>query len=188
MSERICKHRDCLHQGMPQSVDQFGKDATRSDGIHPYCRDCRSRISRERMANSESAKLKAREASAKYRAKPEASEKASAYYFEHKADYRRRERERTKRPDVLAKLAEKRRAYTERNQLKECARKAINYNIRKHRIVRPDLCQWCGLPSNGEILEAHHWRGYDPDFWLDVRFVHASCHVACESVDPADWP
>lgn len=188
MEPRICRRKKCQFAGAPQPFSEFSKDQSRHDGIGPYCRTCRNELARNRMARSEEARAKAREASARYRAKPEAVEKASAYYLEHKADYRRRERERTKRPDVLAKLAEKRRAYTERNQLKEAARTAINYSIRKNRISRPDRCHWCGLPADGEVLEAHHWRGYEPEFWLDVRFVHASCHVICESVDPLDWP
>ena len=56
------------------------------------------------------------------------------------------------------------------------------------KIVLPDHCEWCKEPATPKELQAHHWRGYDPDHWLDVKYVHRACHFKCEKVKPEDWP
>lgn len=50
------------------------------------------------------------------------------------------------------------------------ARTAISNALRLGKIIKPNKCQVCGLV--GEV-EAHHWRGYSRESWLDVQWL---CH------------
>jgi hypothetical protein len=45
---KICIHQDCPHHGTPQPISAFSKDATRSDNLDKYCKDCRNRMAKER--------------------------------------------------------------------------------------------------------------------------------------------
>ena len=82
----------------------------------------------------------------------------------------------------------KRAEYRTRNALKNRARVAHDLATRAGKIVKPAACEWCKEPATPKELQAHHWRGYDPDHWLDVKYVHRACHFKCEKVKPEDWP
>ena len=187
MEERICTHKECPFAGSPQSIGQFSKDRTKPSGYHPHCRTCRSRNAQLRMESNPDARERASAATARYRTTERGRERTRAYYEEHKPIFRERDRQYAKRPEVRAKRAAKQASYRERNQHKECARTAVYNALRSGHLSIPERCDWCGQPANGERLEAHHWRGYDAVFWLDVKFVHATCHDACESVAPDEW-
>lgn len=40
-------------------------------------------------------------------------------------------------------------------------------------VVKPECCEQCGRRRR---LEAHHWRGYAKEHWLDVQWLCRSCH------------
>ena len=46
-STKICTHSPCEHNGTPQPVAQFYRQATAKDGLNPYCRGCYKEIGRE---------------------------------------------------------------------------------------------------------------------------------------------
>jgi len=45
---KVCSKADCEHKGEPQSLDDFDKNKTMSDGRASYCKDCRRRSQRDK--------------------------------------------------------------------------------------------------------------------------------------------
>lgn len=190
MTTKVCRRADCPLAGQPQPVEHFAVDRNRPDGRHPYCRTCRSAEAAQRKARSPEARASARAANARYRESEHGREHIRAYYTS--PEYRERtneyQRSYAKRPEVKEKLAEKRRAYSERNQRKERARHAVARALKTGALVKPLACDWCGGPAAPADLEGHHWRGYEPQFWLDVKFVHADpCHLQSHALPPGEW-
>jgi len=54
------------------------------------------------------------------------------------------------------------------------ATNAVNHAIRDGKLPRPDslLCHYCPKPAK----QYHHWKGYEPEHWLDVLPVCRDCH------------
>lgn len=187
MKTKLCSRPDCRLAGIPQSTQVFCIDKTRLDELHPYCRECRSKLASKRMENNPIVKEKARQATARYYKTKAGREKRRLYYIEHKSEFRARERKNQSRPDVLLKKAKKQALYRERNILKEAARRCIHYAIKAGEVIRPQNCEWCGKPANGEVLQAHHWQGYEFQNWFNAKFVHHDCHFRCEGATPEHW-
>lgn len=190
MTTKICRRSDCSLGGLPQPIEVFAIDKTRPDGRHPYCRSCRTALAANRLAKSADAREKTREAQARYRASETGRERIRAHYTSR--EYRERvneyARDYAKRPEVREKLAEKRKAYDERNQLKVCARRAVVRALRTGVLTKPPKCEWCGLVAGSSALEGHHWKGYEPEEWLSVKFVHADpCHLQAHQLPPGEW-
>jgi predicted Zn-ribbon and HTH transcriptional regulator len=148
-------------------------------------------MAKERMAKDPGAKIRAKEATARYRKTEHGKNKIRAK--QHSKEYRvaanAYQREYSKRKDVKIKLCIKRANYSTRNMLKEKARHVANYAKKSGELIVPHYCDWCGYPGYPDNpLEIHHWRGYDPAHWLDVKFVHEKCHDECENVTPERWP
>lgn len=79
-------------------------------------------------------------------------------------------------PDrVRASAAKTRARYPER----ELARRAVGLAILAGQLV-PQPCRICGLKPkkvNGrQRIEAHHHKGYDPEFWRDVEWLCVPHH------------
>ena len=69
---------------------------------------------------------------------------------------------------------------------RETANTAVNHAVRDGWLVPPNRCDWCGdtpAPTyNGSrSIEAHHHRGYEQKYWLDVIWLCPNCHVAAHS-------
>ena len=54
------------------------------------------------------------------------------------------------------------------------ARSAVQYALRKGRLVKPESCERCG--RSGVKLNGHHHKGYDKEHRLDVQWLCSSCH------------
>ena len=189
MDYKICKSPGCSFNGEPQPIDHFCKDRRTKDGYHPYCRSCRAEITRARLITNPDAKARALEASRRYQKTAYGKKKYHDYYMAHKSLYRESERKRNRRPEVKKQRAAKAAAYREHNKLKECARHAAKYALARGILVKPQFCQWCGNPAKPEELEIHHWQGYEPQFFLSVKFVHSDpCHTLCEGKSVSEWP
>ena len=67
--------------------------------------------------------------------------------------------------------------YIKENAEKHKAHTAVGTAVRSGRLIKPIKCSICG---NGGRIEAHHWKGYDEKYWLDVQWV---CHLCHESID-----
>ena len=189
MDTKICPRPGCRFNRSPQPIDQFCKDSKTSDGHAVYCRTCAADRARERMKSPEAKEL-ARQANARYYASDHGRARIRATYTspEYREKVNEYAKEYSKRPDVKLKLAMKVAAYRTRNALKHRARKVCTLAILSKKIVQPDHCEWCNGPALPKELQAHHWRGYDPEHWLDVKYVHRTCHLKCEKVKPEDWP
>jgi len=58
---------------------------------------------------------------------------------------------------------------------------ALNYAVKKGKILPPEICDECGEvpePFNDgrRALQAHHHRGYAREHYLDVRWLCIKCH------------
>jgi 5-methylcytosine-specific restriction endonuclease McrA len=55
------KYKTCFicESRLPATPEYFNRDASRSDGLHPYCKECRSKKRAERYANSPDLRAKA---------------------------------------------------------------------------------------------------------------------------------
>lgn len=59
------------------------------------------------------------------------------------------------------------------------ARYYIHNAIRDGKLIKPENCENCGIKDWGEkrsMIEAHHYRGYEPEFWLVVQWLCTNCH------------
>ncbi len=64
--------------------------------------------------------------------------------------------------------------YRENNKLKIKARKASELALRIGTLVRPATCSECGIQTK---TEAHHHRGYEKSYQLDVVWLCRPCHA-----------
>lgn len=187
MNGKICYREGCLFYGKEQSINSFHKDSKRKDGVHPYCKSCRVKLSTERIKNNPDARKKAYEAANRFKKSPKGIEYTKEYYQSHKQEFRDRDKAYGKIPEVREKRAKKQRDYRDRNKLKEGARRSVNFAIKAGVIKRPDVCEWCGRPRGEETLQAHHWMGHDFQNWFNVKFVHKKCHTFVENISPESW-
>jgi hypothetical protein len=59
------------------------------------------------------------------------------------------------------------------------ARYYVQNAVRDGRLIRPDRCEKCNKKDWGikrSMIEAHHYKGYSPEFWLVVRWLCTDCH------------
>lgn len=66
----------------------------------------------------------------------------------------------------------------EKHPLHRKARGAISNAVRLGKIVKPTKCEMCGRT---EKLEAHHWKGYEQEHWLDVQWLCHSDHLKADN-------
>jgi hypothetical protein len=67
-----------------------------------------------------------------------------------------------------------------RNKVK--ARGAVSFGVQYGFLTRPATCQHPGkyAPQCGGKIEAHHWKGYDRENWLNVEWLCETCHTAAD--------
>jgi len=55
------------------------------------------------------------------------------------------------------------------------AKNFVNHAIRDGKLSRPDvkLCWYCTKPAQ----QYHHYRGYEPEHWLDILPICRKCHT-----------
>jgi len=83
---------------------------------------------------------------------------------EYAREYWLKNRER-----LLKKKKEHRHNHLEQYQ----AQDAVKSAVASGKLKRPDRCGKCGRKSR---IEAHHYKGYDRKYWLNVRWLCRSCH------------
>ncbi len=72
-------------------------------------------------------------------------------------------------------VASKDRQRRESDPLKWKARRAVREAVIAGRLVRPEACPACG--DSARQIHAHHHRGYEPDAWLDIKWLCTACHA-----------
>lgn len=108
----------------------------------------------------------------------------AARYERMKADPERHQqyldskrRERKARQDAKQSETERKRKWRAANREKDRALHAAHYAVEKAiakgELVRPETCELCGA---GGKIEAHHYKGYAPEFWLVVMWLCQMCH------------
>ncbi len=67
------------------------------------------------------------------------------------------------------------------------ARIAVGTEVRAGR-MKAEKCSACGLlpriVKGRQRIQAHHYKGYDPEHWLDVVWLCVRCHWSAESAIP----
>lgn len=69
--------------------------------------------------------------------------------------------------------------YAEMPINKKKARYYIHNAVRDGKLIKPKNCKKCGIKDWGEkrsMIEAHHYKGYEPEFWLVVEWLCTNCH------------
>ena len=69
-----------------------------------------------------------------------------------------------------------RRTTREERDLRKLAYKAFNKAISDGLIVRPTKCESDYTDHSSGTIEAHHFLGYEPEHWLDIRWLCRKCH------------
>lgn len=64
--------------------------------------------------------------------------------------------------------------YRIHNPKRSKAKAAVMYAIKTGRLPRPDSLQCHYCPARA--TQYHHWKGYEPEHWLDVVPVCVRCH------------
>ena len=83
---------------------------------------------------------------------------------------------------------EKYRKYSQQRywSVSENIRKAHYYvhnAIRDGKLVRPEFCEKCGIEDWGKkrtMIESHHYKGYEAEYWLTVQWLCTNCHKKAE--------
>jgi hypothetical protein len=61
-----------------------------------------------------------------------------------------------------------------KHPLNRKARGAVSSALNTGRLIKPERCDVC---NKKEKLQAHHWKGYEKEFWLDVQWLCHSDHL-----------
>lgn len=147
-------HWICSSCKQPVEHNGFYTDPTKPNGLDSKCKQCRSRLSKERRQKDRRA----------------AHEKDSASYWKNRVERLKKNKQwRENNKDRTRKQASERaKKYPEKTQ----ACSAVGASIKKGTLKRPDQCEMC---NKADFVEAHH-DSYDIDRWLVVTWLCRSCH------------
>jgi len=167
MAEQIITKRCCTCKQIKPHTE-FYQNKARKDGHQEDCKVCHRKADRK-YRQTETGKLNHRKGDRKYRQ----SEKGKITIKEKDKRYKQRENGK-----LVNWLAVKRFRAKHPEQTK--AGRAVNHAIEAGKMARPDtrLCHSCTKPAQ----EYHHWRGYDPEHYLDVVPVCKKCHKKIHSL------
>lgn len=145
----ICKNN--------KTEDSFYKDKRKKDGLYSSCKECSTIYSKTWIKNNkekrnENSKLWAR----KNREKVNLTNK------------KWREQNKEKLKDIYKN-------YKKRNPEKCKARYLLNLAVKKGIIIKPDKCEICLTKASGYKLRADHYKGYEKENKLIVRWICSTC-------------
>ena len=83
---------------------------------------------------------------------------------------RDRERKRNSKPERMASIGKRAKQWRVNNPEKYAAHTKLNNAVRDGKIIKPKVCDECGLPSK---LHAHHEDYIKP---LEVKWLCVPCH------------
>ena len=154
--------KTCIKCGETKPLESFYRNHERKDGRLERCKDC----------------VKVYEQSPERRAylkKWQQTEAGKACIKRNKPSPEV-QRERTKRyrssPKGQEKEAEYMEQYIQNNPEQRKAMTAIMHALERGKIEKPDSCQVCNKKRK---VQGHH-ESYEPEHWLDVIWLCASCH------------
>ena len=138
---------------------EFHRSKVKINGRTSRCKVCRAaqmKVQREipEVAEARKAQTKA------YREIPEVKEK--------KAEYQQTDVGRASQ-----KKSNDKRHATPEGQQKDKARAAVGYAVETGRMLKPERCSlyFPFYPICKGQIEGHHYKGYDPEHWLDVEWI-----------------
>ena len=150
--------RRCYKCGEPKPLGEFNRCRRDPLGRQRKCRAC------EKAYRDGPGKEKRRRSK-------------RAYYLKNRP--KMLARSRAQRLANLEKYAEYSRLDRQRHPQRHAARTAVSKAVRDGKLIRKP-CERCGLEpkriNGNNRMEGHHWRGYKPEFHLDVRWLCRRCH------------
>ena len=154
-----CKMKTCSKCREIKTLSEFYKDRSRKDGLFGYCKSCKKSYQQQyqQASNGKAAHLKRQ---VKYLKTPKGKALAAKYQKSPKGKAAHRK--------GTAKFNARHPNYAK-------ATNAVNNAIRAGRLPRAASlpCYYCPKPAQ----QYHHWRGYEPEHWLDVVQVCIKCHL-----------
>ena len=103
-----------------------------------------------------------------------AHRKATAKYQKTiKGKINQKRHRKTKKGKVNNRAKQK--CFRMRHPNQEKAKHAVNNAIQAGKMLKAttNLCHYCPKPAQ----QYHHWKGYEPEHWLDVVSVCTDCHL-----------
>ena len=157
MAAEIISKRCCSCK-QTKPISEFHKNRSKKDGFATGCKSCRI-IEITKYRKTEKGKATHRKESKKYKKTLKGKAIRKRYQQGEKG-----------------KASRKRFVDRHPNQLK--AKNAVNNAITAGKLPRPDslLCHYCSILHRKPAQQYHHWKGYEPEHWLDVVPVCLDCH------------
>ncbi|MEK6879082.1 MAG: NUMOD3 domain-containing DNA-binding protein [Nanoarchaeota archaeon] len=131
------------------------------NGASGYCDSCRI--------------IKRKEWNKKYHDSPRAKEKRKYYNRTEKAKQRFKRFRSKPQYRIYA-----RNRYHSQPENKRKAQYYMSNAIRDKRLIKTKSCLLCG--GNEVRIEGHHYKGYDPENWLNVIWLDVPCHKKAHEV------
>ena len=138
-------------------------------GRHPTCADCRNEVAKDYAAKKRKSPA-FREAARDYARNRWATDKS---YREADLKRKRKLWEDEEFREEQAAKKRKQRANPDYRP-KYLARRRLSYALKVGKVLKPTTCEVCG--GAGRKIEAHHHRGYEPEFALEVQWLCSACH------------
>lgn len=180
--------KTCSHCGLPKRIpDDFYKNCSKPDGFSTHCKSCHNNTMAKYRAKpgvkerEQATQARWREANPEKHAAIVARYNGSDAAREAAARYRKANPEKWSetmkryRTSEKGKLAKTRYVSTHRAEVS--ARKAVAHAVKMGKIEKPDACTACGAFGR---VEAHHHRGYDAEYSLDVIWLCDGCHTEAD--------
>jgi hypothetical protein len=161
--EKIRTYDRERYRTIPAIRERIKKQASEWGKAHPEARNESSKRTYRKQALDPEKRSIMNARSKKYR---DANiEKTHAYHREYNRRNKKAIRERKERTQTPQKGA---------------ARRAVTKALCQGVLERSDICMRCGNPA---ITEAHHYKGYDEIYHLDVEWLCKSCHMKATWVE-----
>ena len=137
-----------------------------------YCKDCSRevRLERKRLDSK--------------RYYQENKEKIVAWNREYEKTHRKERQQTYKKYRNRQEYKDySRNRYHSMEEARKKARYHVSNAVRDGKLQRATHCESCGVKDWGmkrSMIEAHHYRGYEPDHWLDVQWLCVPCHKTAD--------
>lgn len=172
MQTRQCLDPECRLAGEEQPLENFYPSKNGKFGRRPRCIECC-----KRRQNTDEHRALVRKSTLEYIHTDEGKAVRKAYSLSEAG--RAAQKLANQNYSRSEKQQEKDRKYKTFHPNKVAARNEVNKAKLSGKLPYPKqlLCVVCGKPAN----EYHHFKGYDPEHWLDVIAVCRKCHRELEA-------
>ena len=146
--------KTCSKCYQEKDLTEFYKNRAQKDGFDCWCKTCHKAYCQSEMGKAIHRRHRQTE-------KGKISNRRAVDCYQ-----------KTAKGKAIQRAAKKRFYARHPNHLK--AKNAVNNAIQVGKLSPPDtlLCHYCPKPAQ----QYHHWKGYEPEHWLDVVPVCTGCH------------